>query len=193
MADLPVNIIKELYKNAKKTFHSIPDSHLEQAVNLITESRKVFVLGIGHSGMFGKILSMKLNHAGIKTFTVFDEINPPFSREDLFCAISQSGETPTIISLASKAKKIGGKVLAITSEEDSTLATISDRVLKIEKYAQGCSFDSLSGIGDIKNQNLLGLIFGFNLYILIYALVLMIAKKRGETPQSINARHANLQ
>jgi len=193
MADLPINILEDLYKNARKTFQVITDSQLKQAVNLITDASKVFVLGIGHSGMFGKILSMKLNHTGIKAFTVFDEINPPFSREDLFCVISQSGETQTILSLVNKAKKIGGKVLAITSSECSTLAALSDSILKIEKYIHGSSFASLSDIGDTENQNLLGLIFGFNLYILIYALILMIAEKRGETAGSINARHANLQ
>jgi len=41
---------------------------------------------------------MKLDHTGIKAYTVFDEINPPFNRKDLFIAISQSGETQTIIT-----------------------------------------------------------------------------------------------
>jgi hypothetical protein len=55
------------------------------------------------------------------------------------------------------------------------------------------SFEALAAIGDKKNQNLLGLLFGFYIYILFYATVIMIVREKGETPESINARHANLQ
>ena len=193
MEDVHKKLLDDFYLNAKTTFNKISEKNLKGIVSLIVNSKKIFVFGIGHSGMFGKILSMKLNHLGIKAYTVFDEINPPFDKNDLFIAISQSGETKTIISLVKKAKKLGGKVLSLTSNANSTLVNLSDKVLIIEKLANNIEFSALSAIGDKKNQNLIGALFGFNIYVLSYTLIIMLAKELKETPESINKRHANLQ
>jgi len=193
MEDVHKKLLDDFYLNAKTTFDKISEKNLKGIVSLIINSKKIYLLGIGHSGMFGKILSMKLNHLGIKAYTVFDEINPPFDKNDLFIAISQSGETKTIISLVKKAKKLGGKVLSLTSNANSTLVNLSDKVLIIEKLANNIEFSALSAIGDKKNQNLIGALFGFNIYVLSYTLIIMLAKELKETPESINKRHANLQ
>ncbi|HEB29820.1 MAG TPA: SIS domain-containing protein [Spirochaetes bacterium] len=186
-------ILDEFYQNAKGVFDRIGDNTLQDIVSLILDAEQIYVLGIGHSGMFGRILSMKLNHVGLKAFTIFDEINPPFTKNDLLIAISQSGGTATVVTLAEKAKKLGGRVLGVTSNENSALGRISDELLKIDRHADDVSFEGLAPIGDKKNQNLLGVLFGFNIYILFYTLVIELAKKREETPDSINVRHANLQ
>lgn len=193
MEEVHKKLLDDFYLNAKTTFDKISEKNLKGTVSLIVNSKKIYVLGIGHSGMFGKILSMKLNHLGLKAYTVFDEINPPFDKNDLFIAISQSGETKTIISLVKKAKKLGGKVLSLTSNANSTLVNLSDKVLIIEKLANDIEFSALSAIGDKKNQNLIGALFGFNIYVLFYTLIIMLAKELKETPESINKRHANLQ
>ena len=186
-------ILDEFYQNAKGVFDRIGDNTLQDIVSLILDAEQIYVLGIGHSGMFGRILSMKLNHVGLKAFTICDEINPPFTENDLLIAISQSGGTATVVAIAEKAKKLGGRVLGVTSNENSALGRISDGLLKIDRHADDVSFEGLAPIGDKKNQNLLGVLFGFNIYILFYTLVIELAIKRDETPDSINVRHANLQ
>ena len=146
-----------------------------------------------HSGFFGRIFAMKLNHVGLKAYTVFDEINPPFEKEDLFIAISQSGGTKTILALAEKAKKLEGRVLAVTSNRDSVLGRLADAVLVIDKVDEHVKYSVLSKIGNLENQNFLGALFGFNIYILFYTIITMLAENLGESADSINARHANLQ
>jgi 6-phospho-3-hexuloisomerase len=193
MKSLYLQILDECYENAKGVLEAVEEKNVENIVSTILKAKKIYILGIGHSGMFGKIFAMKLNHVGLRAYTVFDEINPPFEKNDLFIAISQSGETSTIISIAQKAKKLGGKVIGITSVSESTLGRISDLLLKLDKYAEGVKFSALSAIGDTKNQNLLGLLFGLNIYTLFYSIIIMIANEKGETPDSINSRHANLQ
>ena len=187
------NLGKEFYDNFIATTENISDNDLESVIKIILDAPKVFVLGIGHSGMFGRILSMKLRHVGVEAYTVFDEINPPFKKNDLFIAISQSGNTSTIVTLAEKAKKLGGRVIGITSNDKSSLTEISDAYLKIGKIDNKLNFDILGTLGVKNNQNLLGSLFGFNIYILFYLIVIMIAKKRGETAEEINSRHATLQ
>jgi 6-phospho-3-hexuloisomerase len=174
-------------------FDSIDDRELDGVIEAILGAKKIYVLGIGHSGFFGRIFAMKLNHVGLRAFTVFDEINPPFERDDLFIAISQSGETKTITTLAEKAKKLGGRVLGVTSVKKSTLSSLADAQLTIEKVDSRAHFKALARIGDLQNQNFLGALFGFNIFILFYAVILILAERLGESAESINARHANLQ
>ena len=193
MEPLYLRMLEELHENTKGVFKDLDESEVKEVVAALLKANKIFVLGIGHSGMFGRIFAMKLNHVGLKAYTIFDEINPPFKKDDAFVAISQSGETPSIITLVQKAKKLGGKVVGITSTPGSTLTKLSDSLLKIREYSEGGEFQSLAAIGDTKNQNLLGLLFGLSIYVLFYTIVIMIARERGETPASINARHANLQ
>ena len=188
-----IKLLEEFCENARSTFSNIDEAQLERVISAILRAKKIYVLGIGHSGMFGRILAMKLNHVGLRAYTVFDEINPPFEKDDLLIAISQSGETKTIVALAEKAIKLEGSVLGVTSEAESTLAKISETVLLIQKNADDVSFDVLSLMGDKNNQNFLGALFGFNIYILFYTIILMIARKLNETPESIDRRHANLQ
>jgi 6-phospho-3-hexuloisomerase len=193
MEPLYLRMLEELYENTKGVFKELEESELEEVVAMLLRSKKIFVLGIGHSGTFGRIFAMKLTHVGLDAYTVFDEINPPFGREDVFVAISQSGETSSIITLVHKARKLGGKIIGITSTPGSTLTKLSDSLLKIREYSEEEEFETLSAIGDTKNQNLLGLLFGLSIYVLFYTIVIMIARERGETPASIDARHANLQ
>ncbi len=188
-----MQILEEFCQNARGVFKKIDDSEMEKAVHAILQAKKIYVLGIGHSGFFGRIFAMKLNHVGLRAYTVFDEINPPFEKNDLFIALSQSGGTKTIVALAEKAKKLGGSVLGVTSVRESALGKLADATLIIEKVDENVNYRVLSNIGDLKNQNFLGALFGFNIFVLFYTLVIMIAEQLGETVDSINARHANLQ
>jgi 6-phospho 3-hexuloisomerase len=185
--------LEEFTFNAGETFAEIHSDELKKCVSAIRGARKIFVFGVGHSGMFGRVLSMKLCHVGLEAYTVFDEINPPFEQGDLLVAISQSGETETVVALSRKAKKIGGKVLAVVSNPRSTLGGLSDVVLNVKKISETASFPFLGAIGGKTNQNFLGMVFSFNIYILFYVLVIMLAQELGESADSINRRHANLQ
>lgn len=193
MVDDLIKLTDEFSLNARNTFKNLNQDDLKNAISAILKANKIFVLGIGHSGFFGRILAMKLNHVGLKAYTVFEEINPPFKEGDLFIAISQSGETSTIISLAKKALKLGGKILGITSNPLSTLSKLSENSVVLGKVDEETEFRVLRTIGDTGNQNFLGSLFGLNIYLLFYYIVIEIAKLRGETAESINSRHANLQ
>lgn len=186
-------MLREFYQNGCGILGKVDEKEMIHATDTILRAKKIYVLGIGHSGFFGRIFAMKLNHVGLRAYTVFDEINPPFDQDDLFIAISQSGGTKTILALAEKAKKLGGNVLAVTSNRDSVLGRLADAVLLIDRVDETVDYDVLSKIGDLENQNFLGAIFGFNIYILFYTIIIMLAERLGESADSINARHANLQ
>ena len=193
MDDMCSGILADFTENALEVFEQVSTEEVEQAVGRILKAKKVFVLGIGQTGCIGRILTMKLCHVGLNAYTVFDEINPPLEQGDLFIAISQSGETKTIVGLAEKAKDMGGRVLAVTAHTGSPLSRIADTVLRIGARGSSRELPHLSAIGEGKHQNLSGTLFGKNIYMLFYTLAVMAAGKRKESPETIDRRHANLQ
>lgn len=188
-----MKLLEELYRQGKGILGDVTDEHLEKIAGTLAGAGKVYILGIGHSGMFGRIFCMKLNHVGLRAYTVFDEVNPPMDPGDVFVAISQSGETATVISLVDKAKRIGASVVGVTSAGSSRLVEKSDHLILLSGIDPAVPVDALSFMGSGDDQNVLGCVFGFTTYVIFYSLTAMIAEMRGETPASIDARHANLQ
>jgi len=160
---------------------------------LIQSAQKVFVLGVGHSGAIGKTFCMKLAHIGIRSYSVFDEIIPPFDRDTLLIAISQSGETTTVVSLAEKAVRLGGRVLAITGNRSSILARIANALLVISPLKANYELQGLSAFGNCSDRNVRGAVFGYGIYVVGYSLVVALASLRNESSVSIDARHATLE
>lgn len=193
MKDLHVQVAEEFGANAVRVLSQVDDARLHDVAALLISADSIHVLGIGHSGFFGKVLSMKLNHVGLTAYTVYDEINPPIRSGDVFVAMSQSGGTKTIISLVEKSKSIGAKVLGVTANADSELGRLADLCLQVDKCAADVEFPAMSILGNGKCENMNGALFGASIYALFYALIIMIMQERGETTESVDARHANLQ
>ena len=152
MDDMLSGIVNEFTGNAGTVFGQVSHEEVEKGAELILNANNVFVLGIGQTGCIGRILAMKLRHVGLTAYTVFDEINPPLARGDLFVAISQSGETKTIVGLTEKAKELGGRILAVTAHAGSILAEAADVVIQTDARSPGREFPHLSALGDEKHR-----------------------------------------
>ncbi len=190
----PVKLIsREIAKNLVSSFEKIDDNQIEKAVDEILKAKKIFVLGVGHSGLIGKILAMKLAHLGFSSYVVGYVTTPPLSESDLLIAISQSGETSTVVTLAQKAKKLKGRILAITSHPNSTLSEIAQISLIVPAKIEQINFPIFALLGDEEHKNTSGALFGINLFALFYGLICELAKRTGQSPKEIDLRHANIE
>ncbi|MFN3383796.1 MAG: 6-phospho-3-hexuloisomerase [Archaeoglobaceae archaeon] len=99
---------------------------LEKFISFIEKAPRIFLVGIGRSGLVAKAFAMRLMHLGYKAFVIGETITPRIEDGDLLIAISGSGETGYVVAIAKKAKEIGAKVVAITSAENSKLSKLSD-------------------------------------------------------------------
>lgn len=104
------------------------DDRFEDAVNLIMEcSGKVVISGVGKSGHIGKKIAATFASTGTPSFFVHSTEGVHgdlgmIEKNDLVILISNSGETQEVLNLIPTLKKIGVKSLAITSNNESTLA-----------------------------------------------------------------------
>jgi arabinose-5-phosphate isomerase len=119
------------------------DDHFVKAVDLLSKTKsRVIVTGMGKSGLIGRKIAATLASCG--TPALF--IHPAEAghgdlgmilKDDIILAISYSGETKEIADLLDFIKRIGVKLITITGNKKSRIATYSDIVLdaKVEKEA----------------------------------------------------------
>jgi arabinose-5-phosphate isomerase len=119
------------------------DDHFVKAVDLLSKTKsRVIVTGMGKSGLIGRKIAATLASCG--TPALF--IHPAEAghgdlgmilKDDIILAISYSGETKEISDLLDFIKRIGVKLITITGNKKSRIATYSDIVLdaKVEKEA----------------------------------------------------------
>lgn len=116
------------------TLKKIDQQQVNQLVNEIKQAKRIFVSGAGRSLLMLKSLAMRLMHLGYEVYIVGEVTTPAFLSEDLLILASASGETTSLVNTASKAKKIGGKILSLTIFPESTLANLSTGIIRIPAY-----------------------------------------------------------
>lgn len=187
------DIAKEMSENMVYALERVSEDQIEKVLDAILKTSKIFVVGVGHSGLIGKILAMKLAHLGFSCWVVGDVTTPPLKEKDVLIAISQSGETSTILTLVKKAKSFGGKIIAVTSSPKSTLTRLADICLVIPAKVEKLEFPVLSFLGEEEHKNTSGALFGLNMFVLFYGLVCELAARTNQSPHQIDLRHANIE
>lgn len=159
------------------------DGDVERFIGLIDRARSVVVFGRGRSGLVGRAFVMRLLHLGVPSYFVGETVSPPVHEDDLVVLISGSGETFSVTVTGQIAKKLGAKIVALTSNRESTLGKLADLTLVLHTP------DS------VRQRELapLGTLFEASAGIFFDALVAELMSRRGESEDSMRKRHATLE
>ena len=117
------------------------------AVNLIIECNgRVIVSGIGKSGHIGRKIAATLASTGTPAYFVHaaEAIHGDLgmiTRDDVVIAISNSGGTEELLTIAAMIKREGGKLIAMTGNPDSPLARDADIHLDATVAEEACSLN----------------------------------------------------
>ncbi|PLT30459.1 6-phospho-3-hexuloisomerase [Peribacillus deserti] len=177
------NILEEL----RQTADLISDEEAEVLIGRILESEKIFLAGAGRSGFMAKSFAMRLMHMGLDSYVVGETVTKGLDKEDLLIIASGSGETKSLVSMAAKAKAIGGTVALVTIEPDSSIGKLADITLKLPgspKDQSGSSYITIQPMGTLFEQTLL---------LFLDAVILRIMDKKGMTSNKMYGSHANLE
>ena len=108
------------------------DGSFELAVRTILPCRgRVVVSGIGKSGHIARKIASTLSSTGTPAFFVHPAEASHgdlgmVTRDDVFLALSNSGETAELLTIIPVLKRQGAKLIAMTGHPDSTLAKEAD-------------------------------------------------------------------
>jgi arabinose-5-phosphate isomerase len=120
------------------------DESFAEMVELICRSQgRLIISGIGKSGIVGRKIVGTLNSTGTKSLFLHpaEALHGDLGvvgRDDIFIALSNSGETAEINSLISNIQKIGCKIIAFTGNKTSTLAKNSNIVIDVAVEKEAC-------------------------------------------------------
>jgi arabinose-5-phosphate isomerase len=129
-----VEFIKKMARYINDDFYS--------AINMIMDCEgKVILFGLGKSGHIGKKIAASMASTGTPSFFLHgDEALHGdlgmIERKDVVIALSNSGETRELLSCIPVLKKIGCRIISITSNPASTLAKESDIHIFIGKLKE---------------------------------------------------------
>lgn len=176
-------ILKELHSSAEL----ISDDAAEGLVNGILESKKIFVAGAGRSGFMAKSFAMRMMHMGINAHVIGETVTPGFEKDDILIIGSGSGETKSLVSMAEKAKSIGGTIAAVTIFPESTIGKMADLIVKLP----GSPKDQSEG--NYKTIQPMGSLFEQTLLLFYDAVILRFMEKKGLDTNKMYGKHANLE
>jgi arabinose-5-phosphate isomerase len=132
---LNIKNVIEKEANALLTLSDHIGGDYDDAINLLLSCKgKVVISGVGKSGHIGKKIAASLSSTGTPSFFVHSTEGVHgdlgmIQEKDIVILISNSGETTEVLSVIPSIKKIGSKIIAITSKGNSTLAEEADVVL----------------------------------------------------------------
>lgn len=189
--------IDAIIGNIRKAEDLLTEEDIDNFLNVLRESKRIFVTGAGRSGLVGKAFAMRLMHLGFVVYVVGETTTPAIGANDCILAISGSGETSNIISAAKNAKKLGANVLAVTSYPESTLANLADGkvVVKGRTKLEVDDEDYLKRQihGNYTMLTPLGTAFELTSLVFLDALVPELMEAMGVTEEDLKSRHTNLE
>lgn len=170
------------------TLRRVDSAQINSLIEEIDQAKRLFFAGTGRSLLMMRCIAMRMMHLAYESYVVGDTTTPAFESGDLLIIGSGSGETDSMVNMASKAKTYGGKVAVMTISKSSTLGQMSDLCVEIPAYSDKVNFGHsqapiLPG----------GSLFEQCLLILGDSLVLPLASRRGIPLDQSFTRHANLE
>lgn len=176
----------------KKVASGLDKGSVMSLVKGIMGSQRIFLMGAGRSGLAAKAFAMRLMHMGFNVYVVGETTTPAVQPDDLVIAVSGSGETPSIASLGTIAKKIGSKLAVITSNMASTLGKISDIVVIVPgRTKEDISYEDyherrMTGYPQLAP---LGTIFEITALVFLDAVISELMVRTGADEAELKKRH----
>ncbi len=118
-----------LKERCKAVVYSIPESDWNTLIELIISKKKIFVYGVGRSGLVGQFFSVRLVQMGLSVYFVGDMTTPIIGKDDLTILISNTGNTASVVQTAVIARRVGSHVVSLTSSASCKLAKESDTAI----------------------------------------------------------------
>lgn len=157
----------------------IDGENTEKLVKGILSSDRIFLVGMGRSGLVARSFAMRLMQIGLQVYIVGDATTPAIGKGDLLIAISGSGETRTTCQIASAAKSSGVSVFLLTTHPTSRMGRLSDLILVLS--------DAPQPVLPLRSA------FEGAAHIFLDTVVILLMEKTGVTQQEMMDRHSNLE
>ena len=172
--------LQYMFKGLQEALEAVNPVAVEEAIKAIVHSKKIFIYGVGRSGLVGQAFAVRLVQLGFDVHFVGDMTTPFVEDGDIVIIVSNTGETMSAVQTANIVRRVGAKVISVTSNPNSKLGHAANIVLEV-----GQAKDEQK-----KKYAPLGTIFEDAALILFHALVPIIMERTDQNEASLRRRHA---
>ena len=152
----------------------------DRFVDMIVSAPKIFIYGVGRSGLIAKAFAIRLVQMGLHVFFVGETVTPIVEEKDLVIIVSHTGDTMSCVQTANIVRRVGADVISITSNDHSKLAAASTLVISIKPKKDE----------ERKRLAPLGTLFEDATMIYLDSIVAQVMKSLGQSEGSMRKRHA---
>ncbi|MGC9181583.1 6-phospho-3-hexuloisomerase [Thermogladius sp.] len=191
-----LEIIDYVTKSIEVISDQDKDRLIETLVDAYKRGGKVFVTGAGRSGLVIKAFALRLMHLGFQVYVMGETIVPSMRKGDVLIALSGSGRTKSVVSVAEAAKSVGAVIVSITTYLDSPLARLGDVVVLIPgrtKLAREDDYYVRQVMGLHEPLTPLGTLFEDTVMIFLDGVIVELMEKLGVSEEDLKERHANVE
>lgn len=153
----------------------------------IADARHIVLHGAGREGLMMRALAMRLHHLGKSAHVWGDMAMPPVDMGDLLLVSAGPGNLPTVQALVTVARRAGARTACVTAQPLGPTPAACDMILTIP--AQTMADDH----GPAASILPMGSVFEGAMFVVFEMLVLRLRDLLAETPDTIRARHTNLE
>lgn len=169
-----------LLKEIEKMLAANHKENVEEVIQLITKSEKIFVYGVGRSGLVAKAFAIRLVQLGLEVYFIGDIATPIVDDKSLVLLVSATGETMSAIQTANICRRVGAKVVVITAKATSKLAHAGNVIFPL-----GTEITE-----DSRRLAPLGTLFEDAAMILLDGIIAELMEKMGQDDKQMRTRHS---
>lgn len=165
---------------------AMDEKSIERTCQTLALARKIVAYGCGREGLMLRALVMRLHHLGLEVAMQGDMAAPPLGPGDLFLCAAGPGELASVTALMQVAQGAGASVLMITAEPDHPSPKRADHLLVIPAQTMARDLEGTSTLP-------MGSLFEGAMFLVSEVIVLRLTTLLNQTPQSMRARHTNME
>ncbi|MFH1127699.1 MAG: 6-phospho-3-hexuloisomerase [archaeon] len=191
--------VNEIIEHIKKVTEEVDVDKVRAIMNELLSAKRVFVYGMGRSGLIAQAFAMRLANLNFQVHIVGGVTTPAIHKDDFLFLISGSGNTRSVVMAAEIAKEKGARVGALTSNPKSEIAKLADAFVivkgRTKEHVEDLKKEYL--VNQLRGQHVpyspLGTLFEDTCLILLDAAIVQIMHEKGISEKEMKDRHTNIE
>jgi 6-phospho-3-hexuloisomerase len=120
--------VRGVLQDLERILKAVPEEDTRRFVLAIRDARRVFMYGLGRSGLVARMFGMRLVHLGRDATIVGDTTTPAIRAGDLLIPCSRTGRSPILHHTIRLAHREGARVAAVVGTAETLKAEIIVRL-----------------------------------------------------------------
>jgi len=170
-----------ILRDLERILAGVSDRKTRPFLRAIITAPRVFVYGVGRSGLVARMFGMRLVHLGREATIVGDTTTPAIREADLLVVCSRTGKSPVLLHAIDLAHKEGAQAAAVVGMRNTAVAREADLVVRLPIEVAGG--EQAQPMGSLFEQALL---------LYLDSVVLRLMRELKRTAEDMERIHSNL-